>query len=242
MKIVFKLLIVLLTLFVTLSAQNINECKTDIYFGNGVWNSKDQAKDSIIELQYIINKEIIKDDPKLKAKYGGVKLQYNWSYGEMIDLLETFYQLKEAGQIGEKTFFTLVDELMAKQVSDITNENLQSIREQLVNLIENTEEDEVDKMLVKYYKESLKYGHRVLLVSHSQGNMFANRVYEKINPTEYKNYFANLQIASPAAEIKSDKGAYVTLSTDLTSADPVINFIPGSMSPNASGNSGHALV
>jgi hypothetical protein len=42
--------------------------------------------------------------------------------------------------------------------------------------------------------------------------------------------------------VKASKGDYVTLSTDLTSFDPVINFIPGSMSPNASGESGHKLV
>ena len=82
----------------------------------------------------------------------------------------------------------------------------------------------------------------MLLISHSQGNLFANRIYDTINPTEYKAYFANLQIASPASEVKAEKGDYVTLSTDLTSVDPVINFIPGSMSPNASGDSGHALV
>ena len=229
MKNIFKLLIVLLTLCVTLSAKNIDECKTDIYFGNGVWNSAKDAEVSIRALhEKIINPFVTKNDPKLKAKYGEVKLQYNWSHGKMIDLLETFYQLKEVGQIGEETFSTLVDELMAKQVSDITNEDLKSIREQLVNLIESTEEDEVDKMLVKYYDESFKYGHRVLLVSHSQGNMFANRVYEKINPTEYREYFANLQVASPASKVKASKGDYIT-----GFIDPIINPIPGSMSSNS---------
>jgi len=230
MKNIIKVILILSISCLNLFAQTekINECKTDIYFGNGVWNSEGEAEKSAKEFQRHINIKLIQDNPKLKAKYGEVKLQYNWSHGKMIDLLETFYQLKEAGQISEEIFFTLVDELMAKQVSDITNEDLRSLREQLVNLIESTEEDEVDQMLVKYYNESFKYGHRVLLVSHSQGNMFANRVYERINPTEYKNYFANLQVASPASEVKASKGDYVT-----GFIDPIINPIPGSMSSNA---------
>ncbi len=228
MKIIFKFILALLLFFTTLYAENINECKTDIYFGNGVWNGVDDTKKSIKKLQEFIDEKIIKNDLKLKAKYGGVKLQYNWSHGSMIDVLETFYQLKEAGQISEEWFFTFVDELMAKQISDITDEDVKSLREQIINMIISVEENEVDKMLVKYYDESLKYGHRVLLVSHSQGNLFANRVHEKINPTEYKNYFANLQVASPASEVKTQKGDYVT-----GFVDPIINPIPGSMSSNA---------
>lgn len=223
MKNIFKFLLALLLFFTTLYAENINECKTDIYFGNGVWNSEEEATDSKRELQYIID-----NNPDLQSKYGEIKLQYNWSHGRMIDVLETFYQLKEAGQISEKWFFTFVDELMAKQLSDITDEDVKSLREQIINIIISTEEDEVDKMLVKYYEESFKYGHRILLVSHSQGNLFANRIHDKIVPTQYQNYFANLQVASPASEVKAQKGDYVT-----GFVDPIINPIPGSMSSNA---------
>ena len=52
--------------------------------------------------------------------------------------------------------------------------------------------------------------------------------YENINPTEYKDYFANLQVASPASEVKAQKGDYVT-----GFVDPIINPIPGSMESNA---------
>jgi hypothetical protein len=224
MKYILKLILTLALFTTTIYAEKINECKTDIYFGNGVWNSIEDAKYNAIKLQ----NKIIKEDPKLQAKYGKVKLQYNWSHGRMIDILETFYQLKEAGQISEEWFFTFVDELMAKQLSDITDEDVKSLREQIINMIISVEEDEVDKMLVKYYDESFKYSHRVLLVSHSQGNLFANRVHDKINPTEYKNYFANLQVASPASEVKAQKGDYVT-----GFVDPIINPIPGSMTSNA---------
>ena len=44
-----------------LSADSINEAKTDIYSGNGVGNSKEQAENSRRYLEkFIIKKEIIK--------------------------------------------------------------------------------------------------------------------------------------------------------------------------------------
>ena len=241
MKNIFKLLIVLLTLLVTLSAENIDECKTDIYFGNGVWNSAKDAEANIRELhEKIINPFIIKDDPKLKAKYGQIKLQYNWGQGAMLDVLETYYQLREAGQVQDYQFYAVIA-LLTRGNPSLTLEAIAS-QKLMEPFTRDWEQGNADEMWQKYYDESFKLSHQVLLISHSQGNLFANKIYDTINPTEYKAYFANLQIASPASEVKAEKGDYVTLSTDLTSADPVINFIPGSMSPNASGESGHAFV
>ena len=240
MKTLIKLTVIISLFFGTLYAQNINECKTDIYFGNGVWNSAKETKKSIDKLQYIIDTEVVNNDPKLKAKYGQIKLQYNWGQGTMLDVLETYYQLKEAGQVSDYQFFAVIA-LLTKGNPTLTLGAVAS-KELMEPFTRGWEQGNVDDMWQKYYEKSFKLSHKVLLISHSQGNLFANRVYDIINPTGYKDYFANLQIASPASEIKASKGDYVTLSTDLTSYDPVINFIPGSMSPNASGDSGHALV
>ncbi|MFK5938643.1 MAG: hypothetical protein QM497_09650 [Sulfurimonas sp.] len=241
MKNLIKLTVLISLFFGALYAQNINECKTDIYFGNGVWNSAKDTESSMRELhERIINPFIIKNDPKLKAKYGQIKLQYNWGQGAMLDVLETYYQLKEAGQVSDYQFFAVIA-LLTKGNPTLTLGAVAS-KELMEPFTRGWEQGNVDDMWQKYYDESFKLSHKVLLISHSQGNLFANRVYDTINPTGYRDYFANLQIASPASEVKAPKGDYVTLSTDLTSFDPVINFIPSSMSPNASGKSGHALV
>ena len=219
--------------------ESINECKVDIYFGNGVWNTIKKADISRQELDNIIEDEIIKGDPILAAKYGEVKLQYNRGDSWDIDLVETFYQLKNAGQISEWTFFTLMDELLTKRAADIIGEDLKTMRNKLLAAITLNEQKNVTKMLEKYYNESFQYSHRVLLVSHSQGNLFANRVYDNINPTEYQDYFANVQVASPASSVHAKKGMYVT-----GIVDPIINPIPGSMGYNAVLDlpGGHAFV
>ncbi|MBL1243277.1 MAG: hypothetical protein COA39_002590 [Sulfurimonas sp.] len=241
MKNLIKLTVLISLFFGTLYAQNINECKTDIYFGNGVWNSAKGTEASIRELhEKIINPFIIKNDLKLKAKYGQIKLQYNWGQGAMLDVLETYYQLKEAGQVSDYQFFAVI--AILTKGNPILTLGAVASKELMEPFTRAWEQGNVDDMWQKYYDESFKLSHKVLLISHSQGNLFANRIYDKINPTGYKDYFANMQIASPASEVKAQKGDYVTLSTDLTSFDPVINFIPGSMSPNVAGESGHELV
>jgi len=239
-----KKILILVSIVISFSlfshAENINECKTDIYYGNGVWNTSDNAKDSREKLENrIVKLKIIKGDPTLKTKYGKVKLAYNWGQGTLLDVLETYYQLREAGQLDGVGFFTAMAVLTAYQpeltLGAIATQKL------MEPFTKDWEQGNVDEMWnYHYYPESFKLGHRVLLVSHSQGNLFANRIFDTINPTEYKKYFANVQVASPANEVKADevgKGAYVTLF-----GDPIINPIPGSMPGNANGSPGHKFV
>jgi hypothetical protein len=153
----------------------------------------------------------------------------------MFDVLETYYQLREAGQLDDIGFFAAMAILTGYQPELMLGAiAFQKLWE---SSTKDWEQGNVDEMWQKYYRESFKLGHRVLLVSHSQGNLFANRIYDTIDPAEYKNYFANVQVASPASEVKAVKGSYVTLW-----GDPIINPIPGSMSPNANGSPGHSFV
>lgn len=238
-----KNILIFMAIYVGISfsacAENINECKTDIYYGNGVWNEYEVADDSRSELESLVKDEIINGNTLLQAKYGKTKLAYNWGQGAMLDVLETYYQLREAGQLDGIGFFAAMAILIAYQPELM----LGAIAAQKLwePFTKDWEQGNVDEMWEHhYYHESFKLGHRVLLVSHSQGNLFANRIYDTINPTEYKRYFANVQVASPASEVKAGevgKGSYVTLW-----GDPVINPIPGSMSGNANGFPGHAFV
>ncbi len=223
---------------VSVFALSIDECKMDIYFGNGVWNTAKQAKENVKALEErIIKREIVKGDPALQAKYGEVKLQYNWGGGTMIDVLETYYQLKKEGQVNDLEFFMVMMIITggnAELSTYATGVMLESMP-----FIAEAEQENVDMMMQKYYNESFRYSHRVLLVSHSQGNMFANRVFDSINPSGFKEYFANVQVASPASSVHASVGDYVT-----GFVDPIINQIPGSMESNADldGFGGHTFV
>lgn len=222
---------------ISLFALSINECKTDIYFGNGVWNSLEDAETSVDILSEVIQREIIKDNPKLQAKYGEVKLQYNWGGGAMQDVLETYYQLKKEGQVNDLEFFMVM--MIITRGNKELSTYATSVMLESMPFVAQIEQKNVDNMLQKYYKESFKLSHRVLLISHSQGNLFANRVYDSISPSGYQNYFANVQVASPASSVHASHGTYIT-----GFVDPIINPIPGSMESNANLNfpGGHAFV
>lgn len=236
MKNIFIFVILLFSFSVFSNAQDINECKTDIYYGNGVWNSSEDAKKSQKKLyERIVIPQIIKGNPLLKVKYGKTKLAYNWGQGTLLDVLETYYQLRESGQLDGVGFYTAIAALTVK----LPHITLGAVATQALMepFTKDWEQGNADEMWQQYYNVSFKLGHRVLLVSHSQGNLFANRIHGKIVATQYQNYFANFQVASPANEVKAAKGGYVTLY-----GDPIINPIPESMGGNANGSPGHAFV
>jgi hypothetical protein len=236
MKKILIFIAISMSLSLSAYAENVNECKTDIYYGNGVWNEPESAAASQLKLQtYVIEPEIIKNNPLLQVKYGQTKLAYNWGQGTLLDVLETYYQLKEAGQMEGIGFYTAIVALTVK----LPNITLSAVATQklMEPFTKDWEQGNVDEMWDKYYNESFKLGHRVLLVSHSQGNLFANRIHDKLTPAQYQDYFANFQVASPASEVNAVKGGYVTLY-----GDPVINPIPGSMGGNVNGSPGHAFI
>ncbi|WP_024955739.1 hypothetical protein [Sulfurospirillum arcachonense] len=229
-----KIILLLLITTVSLFAQ-IDEYKTDIYFGNGVWNSPEAARLSRDALENRIKMDIIKGDEKLEKKYGKVYLSYNWERGAMADVLETYYQLKEAGQVNNLDFFTVIYALTGGNL--ILSAKATGALMVSMPFYADVEQANVDEMLEKYYDTSFSKSHRVLLISHSQGNLFANRVYNSITPKEYQEYFANIQVATPAEKVNATNNSYITLF-----GDPVINPIPGSLPGNVTGDMGHEFI
>lgn len=240
-----KKIVVILSVLVGVVFANfyeVNEVKTDIYFGNGIWNSQfsdtDCAKNDAAEcskkmLNRVVEDNITKNDPKLTKRYGEVKLSYNWSQGRMMDLLESYYQLKKSGQVGfGKGFFQVISAFTSGNLGDSIAAFFSLA---MMPIVEREEQRNVDEMWRNYYNKSFKLSHKVLLVSHSQGGLFANRIYDGIVPKGYQDYFANLQVGSPASQVNAKHKDHVTLY-----GDP-INLISGNMSPNVEG-AGHEFV
>jgi hypothetical protein len=196
-------------------AGDINECKTDIWFGNGVWNDRNDAEENRDELEILVLDAIYQDNQNKMYQKHDFKLAYNWGQGAMTDVLETYYQLKQMGQVSDSTgFFTLLA-LFHGDLLDATA--AAALYEVYEPMIQDWEAGNVEQMWRDYYyPHSFKLGHRVLLVSHSQGNLFAHRIYEKMSPNEYKNYFRNLAVATPAGSVPGEGGVHVTFSFPLS--------------------------
>ena len=89
-------------------------------------------------------------------------------------------------------------------------------------------------MFTLYQNESFSKKHNVLLVAHSQGNLFGNKMYTLMSVAQKKK-FRMISVGTPADHVAGD-GPYITLYGDF-----VIRPIPNSLPANTNG-SGHTFV
>ena len=131
----YKVLLIQIVVAISVNANaiTVNEKKVDIWFGNGVWNTRSQARESLVYLEEeIIKPYITQGDNKLEEKYLPLYLAYNQNETAFLDLIETFYQMKNAGQISEVLFFATVDKLLAENITNVVGGELEDLREVIV--------------------------------------------------------------------------------------------------------------
>ena len=197
MKKIFLLFVILIS--VAFSA--IDECKTDVYFGNGILTDKKDAISNTDLLEKSIKKEIYHNNEDLMYKHiGKVDYAYNRTIGDKGDLWESFYQI-----IGQQ-----------ENVDWWANIALWFVDKKTIHSIDIKRQ--VDK-----YEASIKSGHRVLVVAHSQGNLFAHEAYEKLGERSadhgkwLQKYWEAISIASPDpyTDIKPDMPPRIGWNNDL---------------------------
>jgi len=244
-----KRIILLLFIITAFLRAEINEWVTDIYFGNGVWNDYRGANTGMEILQNIIldkvyngnleefKKHHYSDRGDAELNKNIIILSFNWTGSspderlsfpsKVTDFIETFYQLKDNNQLEGYSLYdilkvwltqdptTPLSNLMWDKIDDIVADYSRSIEE--TNLVE---------MIENYEKISLKVSHRVLLVAHSQGNLFGNEVYDNLIPWE-KNYFKMVSVGTPASSVLDNTTPYTTLKCDTVIHDNIIGGIPG---------------
>jgi 6-phosphogluconolactonase (cycloisomerase 2 family) len=75
------------------------------------------------------------------------------------------------------------------------------------------------------YKDELTAGHRVIVVAHSQGNLYVNQAYELVTASGGSDHFHVVAVATPAHHV-AGAGPHLTLDGD------VITLVPGSLPSN----------
>jgi len=109
---------ILFILIITIASLNAKPCITDIYFGNGVWNTRTQGNEGQRALRNFMLRAY---NARLDRQKEGITYDfyhaYNPSHGTLLDLVETFWQLKESGQITEQGFRVKVRKRVAENLS-----------------------------------------------------------------------------------------------------------------------------
>jgi len=153
----------------------INEYLTDVYYANGMNVDEGNATASTHLLELSILEKIHNGNIKeFKQEIGKVQEAYNSTHGFAFDLIESFMQ---------KLDLQFLIDWYALLKAHISS-HLEDIREQ-----------------INAYKSSIKSGHKVLAVAHSQGNLFTGEAYLALGK-ESKNawmqkYFESVSVASP---------------------------------------------
>lgn len=219
MKIIKNLfLILLISFFVFIEKGYADECslaQTAIYFGNGINNSHTEALDSKCKLQTAFCESINSEDED-NYKFA---LAYNQSFGIGTDLLECARQtlgnewptLLVAFLLNDTRIINLLPGDIVQRFNDfLTNQTIQEL------VAPNASNEDVADH-VSSYTSDIGEGKKVILVAHSQGNIFANLAYQRLS-TSYQQYFTIVPVASPESFVRKSLVGHVRFSDDLVIA------------------------
>lgn len=185
-------------------AQNVRGCDATgiaIYFGNGMFNSMNDVQNSVVELKNLDLKSIDPDPTKIRYK---TALNLNES-----DLDNILSVIREKTQ-GDLSYFWEVIE-GSLPIPDWLDAPIRNA------LLSSVHLDTLGAM-IEQYSNDLQSGEKVILVSHSQGNFYAEesekRLMRKNNVSDLGSLgFGNVRVATPAKSLL--RFPYFTFKDDL---------------------------
>jgi hypothetical protein len=180
MRVLFKISILFGLLSSPLFAE-INEYKSDLYYANGIMMNVSEENATIIWNDKI--EELFKNKQESLNKLEKIQNSYNRSQGFFDDLFESLEQ-KISNEFGWK-------ELSAFVTVFLTSHNIQEDWRAHI--------DDLSKQ-VQSYKQSIKDGHGVIVIAHSQGNYYTNEAYAELDEW-MKEYFHMFGVATPANHV-----------------------------------------
>jgi len=205
-----KIVLLFLLAIVSLQAIIIDEYKVDLYYANGIMmmDSEDEARE---DWQARAN-DLLLNHPELQKHIGKIDVAYNLSDGMVADMWEAFLQktqLENTYKIGWFAFKRFIGKMpytrglrwmiKASEIASKINAEI-TLREQ-----------------VDQYKESINSGHGVVVVAHSQGNLFTAKAFKRMGWR--KPYFHTIAVASPHHEIPNG-GHAISFDNDMITDVP----------------------
>lgn len=215
----------LFTLASTICRASISasECNPlNVYFGNGIMTERADARISAKVLEIWLRPLV----PSAASKYIEFLSAYNPSNGLLKDLVEVFEQrvLQSVAENWSSYFPVIAGRVIAKGLETLLEDYLNTdgrlIIAALAKRLESAQiyDDQTVRDHVDLYRKALRSGHRVLVVSHSQGNLYVNAAFNHLRAQQpvgvNLNAFGVAAIGSPASVVATGDG-HVTSATDL---------------------------
>ncbi|SDU66638.1 hypothetical protein [Desulfobacula phenolica] len=215
-KILVSITIVLITFFI-ITVGYCEDEKVRVYFGNGVFNHEKDAKEGLEALHELLDKVNIQGDLKGKIL---CEISYNPTDG-IRDLYET---AKQTHDLAWSAFWRILGGI--DSMPNFIQDGLKTISARFdENMVKSY--PSIQKHIEKY-NEDLCQGDKVVVVAHSQGNLYANIAYKGINENVIDG-FGIVSVANPSWYVAGDDSNqfYTTIDEDL-----IIGFLPGALRSN----------
>lgn len=188
----------------------------NVFYGNGMLSKQretDESLESLIEA--VTNKA---KDTSFEAE-----LKFNTAGNPTHNIGDFFESVDQKLNVEESQLWLYLSGIEAMP---------DEMKEILTNLATKSIEISYDaqpelRNHVSIYDAALLEGNKVIVVSHSQGNLFANQAYNHIHP-QYRDAWGMVAVANPASYV-ADGGPNTTITEDL-----VMYFTLGSMEANFS--------
>ena len=189
-----------LFLFLILFASRAaNAGEVHLYFGNGIFNSANDVNNSLVELKTL----------DLSSKPADQTIDYrvalNLDESKLYAVL-TVVEQKADGNLSY--FWNVMDGILP--LPDWLVEPMEAV------LSDSLDQETLDQMLSQY-ETDLEAGIKIILVSHSQGNFYAEESIQNLirrhgNLNPHQMGFGNIRVATPAKTLFSFP--YFTFSDD----------------------------
>jgi hypothetical protein len=174
----------------------IDECKTDVYFANGILTDEDTAIYNALQVLKPAIQSLYGTEAEMKKYIGRVWYAYNETFEFNQDMFESGLQITNIQ--------SYIDWWASKLLGYKSSIHAANLKNQ-----------------VEQYKASILDGHKVLVVAHSQGNLFTQEAYEKLGKQSkgawMQKYFEAVSIASPDpySDIKPDMAPRIGWDNDM---------------------------
>jgi hypothetical protein len=194
---------------------------TAIYFGNGVLNTHAEAESAMGKLDLAVR-------AKLGPLVGPTSIQFCLAYdseyqlvsGGLINLpLQLLDALEQEGvELTSQVLSSIGNVAFAPpELQDIALASIESASTVNLALRPDLQAQEA------HYKQDLSAGRKIIVVAHSQGNLYVNQAYTDLAPTPAD--FDVVAVASPADYVAGG-GPWTTLRNDI------ITLVPGALLNN----------
>lgn len=211
---------------------------TSVYFSNGMSGDESSARLNRLALEQAYK-------GGLEARYPGSRFIFSMAYntgdgvGDLVEVVRQKLGEYRLAQGGRPTATQLLGWLLAQvpyeQISRIwrtmtrvgrriTSDEVEDIRDALASewrrVLEEDSYSAPENHIVRF-QAALQSGERVIVVAHSQGNLFANEAVQEASDRQPQcaDSIAVVGVATPASKLVNGTSGYVTAKDDI-----VINY------------------